>query len=526
MKFRRFLKSVAVPGVFGILAAFPSSTSLAQESLVTSVSTFQIPFDVESSPGEPVEGFAVLFGSRNGSAWEKLQTVSASEGGFQFSAPGDGTYGFAVRMMDAQGNLQPVAGAMTAELEVKVDTSAPSLQLEASEIAPGQVMAGWKCSDPHLDLRTLAMEYSEGRDGRWKPVRLNPAPQGQTVIQVLPGAVVSIRGTISDAAGNRAEESSQVVLNAMPRNSGVPATPAPAVPAPAQAMGLSPFQQTTPSSAAVPGVPGQGFPGSSSVTSVSGGPVAQSFGGPGAVGSGFGVGPGANFPAGASQVSSDDGPAFVNTSVFDISYEIEVVGPSGVGAVELFVTEDGGRQWFRYGTDPDLQSPFAVDVQGEGTFGFAVRVKNGLGFSDPPPQPGEIPTIVVTVDQSAPQIEFPQPSLTAEGNGVVVLNWKVRESNLAGNPVRLEYSTAPNGPWTPVTDWQPDTGSTQWAVRPGTPPAVYFRLLARDVAGNVGTGQPPQPVLIDMKRPSVRGLRVQSSSTGGGMNAMPAGFSR
>ncbi len=47
----------------------------------------------------------------------------------------------------------------------------------------------------------------------------------------------------------------------------------------------------------------------------------------------------------------------VNASVFDIDYSVEDVGPSGVSAVELFVTEDGGQNWFKYGTDADLKSP-------------------------------------------------------------------------------------------------------------------------------------------------------------------------
>ncbi len=81
----------------------------------------------------------------------------------------------------------------------------------------------------------------------------------------------------------------------------------------------------------------------------------------------------------------------MNNRVFEIDYTVEDVGPSGVGAVDLFVTEDGGQQWFRYGSDSDLKSPFQVDSMGEGTFGFAVRVRNGLGISDPPPQPGNCP---------------------------------------------------------------------------------------------------------------------------------------
>jgi hypothetical protein len=78
--------------------------------------------------------------------------------------------------------------------------------------------------------------------------------------------------------------------------------------------------------------------------------------------------------------------------------------------------------------------------------------------------------------------------------------------------VRLEYATAPNGPWTPVFDWQADQGGYQWAIRPGTPSSLHFRLLARDGAGNVGVAQTPQAVIVDLKKPVGRLLRVQAAS--------------
>ena len=191
------------------------------------------------------------------------------------------------------------------------------------------------------------------------------------------------------------------------------------------------------------------------------------------------------------------------------------VGPSGGSAVELFVTEDGGKQWFTYGSDEDLRSPILIDTRGEGTFGFAVRVRNGLGFADDPPQPGQAPEMVVSVDESLPVIELAQPIMRTDGFGTIQLAWQVREQNPAGTPVRLEYAAAPGGPWTPVFDWQYDQGGYQWGVRPGTPTQLYFRLLARDAAGNVASAQTTQPVVVDLRRPVGRLLRVQTVSQNG-----------
>ncbi len=78
--------------------------------------------------------------------------------------------------------------------------------------------------------------------------------------------------------------------------------------------------------------------------------------------------------------------------------------------------------------------------------------------------------------------------------------------------VRLEYAGSPNGPWTPLFDWQKDTGNYTWTLRQGGPTSVYFRLMARDAAGNVASAQNAQPVIVDLKRPVARVLRVQAAS--------------
>ncbi|MEI6540006.1 MAG: hypothetical protein WCO86_10855, partial [Planctomycetota bacterium] len=78
----------------------------AEEPLITNVGRFEIPFEIETEPGQRPEGFAALFGSLDGGrTWEKLNTVPVANGSFIFSAPRDGRYAFAIRTTDAQGDL-------------------------------------------------------------------------------------------------------------------------------------------------------------------------------------------------------------------------------------------------------------------------------------------------------------------------------------------------------------------------------------------------------------------------------------
>lgn len=545
MTLRQFIASVrchrellSMTAVLGASLTGPGvNLASADEPLVTNVGQFQIPFDVETEPGQKAEGFAVLFGSQNGGAnWEQLQSVPASQHTFMFAAPRDGRYSFAIRMTDPQGNVTPPVKNTPAELDVVVDTVSPDLKLELFESAPGQILINWTCTDASANPETLSIEYADGTNGRWKPVAFDPVANGQAIIPAGQGAVIAVRGQIADAAGNRGEASTQLVSNGVPQApvASRMTTPPNPVAIHSNPIGPSPFGAPPQHRAAsnIPaGYPAQGvnsavapFPHAANThRAIPGSGYTQAtatanFGG--------GIAPpmnsqvSATVPAIPGFYNSTNSPLgsdeqLVNTHVFDVDYQVEDVGPSGVSAVELFVTENGGQQWFRYGNDSDLCSPFQVDAQGEGTFGFAVRVRNGLGFADAPPQPGQGPEIVVTVDEAAPTVELAQPSVRVDGFGTVQLGWRVTDLHPAPLPVRLEYSTAPNGPWTPVFDWQADQGGFEWSIRPGTPSSLYFRLLARDAAGNVGVAQTPQPVIVDLKRPVGRLLRVQAASHSG-----------
>ncbi len=96
----------------------------------------------------------------------------------------------------------------------------------------------------------------------------------------------------------------------------------------------------------------------------------------------------------------------VNSRKFQIGYKLQDVGPSGVASVELYITQDNGVTWYRYGVDDDNQSPFQVEVPRDGTYGFMLGVRSGAGLASDPPQNGDLPAIVVAVDLTAPRLEI------------------------------------------------------------------------------------------------------------------------
>ena len=136
--------SVVTIAIAGVAVPLWSSAASDEDIVVTNIGRFEIPFEVEGADDSGADGFAVLFGSQDGGkTWDKLQSVPANRGAFVFTAPRDGKYSFAIRMTDAQGNLETAIEGSKPEMEVIVDTVAPKLQLEVIEVTPGQALVNW-----------------------------------------------------------------------------------------------------------------------------------------------------------------------------------------------------------------------------------------------------------------------------------------------------------------------------------------------------------------------------------------------
>ena len=200
----------------------------------------------------------------------------------------------------------------------------------------------------------------------------------------------------------------------------------------------------------------------------------------------------------------------VNQLQFRLDYALDDLGPSGLGAVEVFITEDGGKKWWRYGEDMDKQSPVILRVPRDGRYGFIIAAKSGVGIGDPPPAPGDAPQATVVVDRTPPKARFEKVGMSEDGRTLVV-KWKTSDANAHTEPVRIEYSPSQEGPWSPMKAWMADSGEVRWDVPHGTPSRVYIRMLLRDAADNVGQILYPDQVLVDMSRPRARITNVKIS---------------
>ena len=204
-------------------------------------------------------------------------------------------------------------------------------------------------------------------------------------------------------------------------------------------------------------------------------------------------------------------PRMVNSRLFELEYDVDSVGPSGIGRVELWGTRDGGRTWRSFALDNDNRSPLLVKVPGEGIYGFRVTASNGAGLGGKPPAPGDRPDVVIGVDLTNPVARIISARQGVEDEtGKLIVSWQADDRMLADRPVSLFYSSSRVGPWLPIAEGLENNGRYAWPIGERTPGKFYLRLEVRDAAGNVGVHEMSEPIEIDRSRPTIhiRGVRA------------------
>jgi hypothetical protein len=505
-----------------------ASSVLALEPLYTNTPRFRIPFQFDREEMTRIGAVEVqLHVSRDrGGSWTLSESVSPAAQRFTFDAPQDGEYWFAVRTIDLRGQAHP-DGPLQTGLIVVVDREPPVFSLTVSDVGGGEFEARWQTVDDHLDLSSLKIETWDAASGGWQPLLSAPAARGSSRwLPKLTRGTVQVRGSVADLAGNATTaEATEAPQRPAPQElqqerpdwrEPIAHTPAPSPPDLAAA---PPAAAKTP--VILPNMPHAPVPATpvhETAWPLREAPTTPLLAAPGE-GAGAAQVPSAETPSRPSTPLTTSGPVRrINARTFRIGYEVNNVGPSGVGSVDLYITEDGGRKWFHYGSDPDRQSPFEVVVPRDGQYGFSLRVRNGLGVVADPPQPHEPPELVIQVDQTPPVARLlPLQQIAQGGLYQVQIGWFAQDDRLADRPIALSQSTNVEGPWEPISGWMENTGRFDWTVSSLAPRRVYLRLEVRDAAGNVTSVITDQPLLIDTTPPTARILEVETAGGGGGV---------
>ena len=185
---------------------------------------------------------------------------------------------------------------------------------------------------------------------------------------------------------------------------------------------------------------------------------------------------------------SDSNTQIISSKRFQLNYDIDAIDPSGVGQIDLWMTRDRGKTWHVWGQDPDNVSPFPVEVQEEGLYGFRIVVRSRDGLTGRGPMSGDSPDMWILVDVQSPLTQITSVPYGRDSEaGKLVINYRVSDSHLSLRPVRIYWSPNPTSDWTTIAEGLRNEERFVWKVPRNVPDRIFLRLEAHDKAGNVGT---------------------------------------
>jgi hypothetical protein len=480
---------------------------------------FRIPFHVDAT-GPALKEVQLFFSEDSGYTWNMASRTTPDRPVFSFRSSHDGEYWFAVRTIDLKGKMYPAKDEPAEpNMKVVVDTTPPALVLVPNGRRGSMASVRWDVKDENLDLKSLVLEYqvAGGRDWRNLPIERRGLI-GRADWDAGTAEPLKVRGSIADKAANVAEAAINLGEGtAAPPTAGVNDPPELAAPpisqistGPAFAQQGSRSSLTTDPFAGLdaPHAAGSAPPQPSAPAAVSG--PAQFASDPTPV-------PAAE-PAAAAPAAT--GPVqLVSSPRFPLQYKVDDAGPGGPSKVDLWVTQDGGRTWFPRGADPDRNSPFPVDLGGEGTFGLRLVSQAASGLGDSPPGPGDPPELVVEVDSTPPAVQLLAVKVGAgQSLGKVAISWRASDSHLGPKSAQLSWRPdQPGAAWQPIAQGLDANGEFVWNIPSGVPPRFHVRVEVVDEAGNRGFAETTEgaPVIVDRTRPRTRILGLDPSARAG-----------
>ena len=192
-----------------------------------------------------------------------------------------------------------------------------------------------------------------------------------------------------------------------------------------------------------------------------------------------------------------------------LNFALNDVGPSGVSTVELWYTQDG-KDWTMCEAPPK-STPYVVEVDQEGKYGFTLLARSGAGLGKKRPGPGDDPQVWVIVDQTAPDVQLLETRPLKVNRGAALsIHWKASDTNFGRQPISLSYAERVEGPWHSVAAHLPNTGHYIWQAPSGLPNQFLIRVEATDLAGNMSQAQSPAPVVLDSSTPTVSIVAVEA----------------
>lgn len=174
---------------------------------------FEIPITIAEGQRDRIRELQLYVSSDEGKTWNQHSVVPPDKSAFTYFAPTDGMFWFKVRTVDKQGNQEPSdIYKSDAVRKILVDTLPPSLRLVKTERQGDEILVNWEMQEDNPDLTTLKLEYRtpDSVSWMWYTAPVSPEKTGQARFQFVNAGPVTIRMSVSDAAGNQASTTAEI----------------------------------------------------------------------------------------------------------------------------------------------------------------------------------------------------------------------------------------------------------------------------------------------------------------------------
>ncbi len=537
----------------------------------------RVDLNFEDDLRSKIASIELLVSRDQGQTWIVAETTKPEQGFIAYVASEDGMIWVTNVTVFKDRTREPQDPSVIDPTQIQkllIDTTAPVLRLSTLERQGTSVVLNWTIEERYPNDAKTRIEWrlTTASDPSWKVVQTKNVNQRQASFNPETNAAIQVRIIVEDYAGNTASlgrdlpgiagsaemnlasavvpdvkipvggltipaldmgmaipdltlpkmsagapviDLTSVAKAESPITAAAAQLPAPAMPQPLTptftAPGFSAPLNAPPSMMATPPTAMMSPPAPTPIASGSG-VAPQNF---------AGVTPSLATPAALPTIQT------INYLRFDLPYQLDA-GPSGISKIDLYLTRDDGRSWMRWSQHDGKETPLKVSLESkgnrepEGVYGLRLVAISGAGLSETPPVDGTVPDFRIQVDLSPPNIKIYQPEADQNQRNTLVLKWSVTDRNLGKEPIAVEWSEAPTGPWKSVyqnessdtivagvgaeqSQRMENTGTYVWHLPPTLPShKLYLRMMAWDTAGNKSEVVTPNPIMVDLTKPRAR----------------------
>ena len=525
---------------------------------------FVIPFNVDVTGQAPSE-IQLEFSENGGKSWSLYSSGDVRTKQFHFQAKVDGEYQFRLKTLDSQGRRFDNPGE---PLRVVVDTTKPEAKLMVDIDQRGVMQAEFEIADAALDPSSIQLAYQTETMSQWREIPVESSPgrspsgwMGSGSWSIPSGTrQLVVRLTARDKAGNPIEITR---LPQLPRSASANGSLQMASGKTQDARNASRSAATAPIGSGLPELPLDSFPkvevlGGTRLENTdraaapenqlatrsdprtnklpvrtlsdeeyeqlkSKNPISlttkrterslllqEDIIPSAAPSASLEIEPKATRIPGQSTFHRDIKRLYSNSKAFSLDYNIDNDPDAPISIVELWGTSDEGQTWQMWGQDPDRASPFDIEVETEGLFGFRMVIVGTNGLASNRPRNGDNADAWIHVDIEPPQAKIVS-ALYGKGkeSGSMIIEYSANDEFFPDRPITLSYSQTPTGPWSTIASGVRNNGRYVWPADPSLPTSIYLRIEAYDAAGNVCVNQLNLPIDVEgiAPRGRIQGFR-------------------